>query len=60
MKKLSHWTARRAGGRITINAVDAETGQPFKVVGVDQITGPGKDGGHPIAIDKNGDKYELV
>lgn len=57
MKKLKMWTARRAGGRITINAVDAETGKPFKVVGVDSIEAGQPN---PIAEDKDSVKYELL
>lgn len=69
MIKLINWTAKRAGGRITINGVDVETMKPLKVVGVDTIIGGlytvSADstltalGEHPIATDRNGLKYEL-
>ena len=58
MNKLNGWTAKRAGGRITINAVDAE-GKAINVLGVDKITG-GANGVPTIATDKNGDRYELA
>lgn len=38
MLKLRNWTAKRAGGRITINAVSVKTDDPIKIVGVDQIS----------------------
>lgn len=64
MIKIEKWTARRAGGRITINGVNAETGETMKIVGVDQITGgrPGFGAAStlPIATDKTGAKYELA
>ncbi|MBR2689206.1 MAG: hypothetical protein IKE42_15240 [Aquamicrobium sp.] len=57
MNKLLGWTAKRAGGRITINAFDAE-GKPIKVVGVDKITGG--QGVPTIATDKKGECHELA
>lgn len=56
MKQLKNWTARRAGGRITINGVDAQTGNPIKVVGVDTIEAGSP---FPIATHKDGEKFEL-
>jgi hypothetical protein len=38
MQTLINWTAKRAGGRITVYGVDQETGQPVRVVGVDTIS----------------------
>ena len=35
---LKNWSAKRAGGRITIVGVEIETGDPKKIVGVDCIT----------------------
>jgi hypothetical protein len=57
MQKLKNWTAKRAGGRITINAVDADTGKPVKVVGVDKIESTSEG---PFATDKDGTEYALV
>lgn len=59
MTKLTDWTAKRAGGRITINGTDAKTGEPRKVVGVDTITAA-KAGKSPVAVDKDGARYELT
>lgn len=68
MKKLINWTAKRAGGRITINGIDAGNMKPLKIVGVDMIeaglTALTKDQtqivGHPIATDMNGEQYILA
>lgn len=49
--KLYSWTAKRAGGRITVMHSCG------KVVGVDAITSAE---GRIIALDKNGKTYELV
>lgn len=51
MNRLYSWSARRAGGRITIVH---STG---KVVGVDVIQ---PSDGKIIAVDKNGRSYELM
>lgn len=56
MDKITNWKARRAGGRITINGVD-DTGQPFKLVGVDMIE---SRSGKVIATDRGGEEFELV
>ncbi len=62
--KLTKWTAKRAGGRITITGQDAE-GHPRKIVGVDTI-GP-QSGGFGaaattkvIAVDRHGERHELA
>jgi hypothetical protein len=63
MIKLVNWTAKRAGGRITINGVDDATGKPHKVVGVDMIEAGNLHPGlqdNPIATDRYGSKYELA
>lgn len=69
MIRLINWTAKRAGGRITVNGIDAGTMKPFKVVGVDMIEaglvssdGARADGSrlHPVATDKDGTQYELA
>lgn len=66
MKILWNWTAKRAGGRITIYATDPDTGQPCRVVGVDKVEG-GKvlatstgARGPVIATDKHGYRYQLI
>lgn len=51
---LHNWTAKRAGGRITLTGVD-ETGAPRKIVGIDTIT----FGKPPVATHKSGDVYLL-
>lgn len=59
---IINWTARRAGGRITINGVNKATGEPIKIVGVDQIKAGKIDEGlrlPPVATDKNGVEYDL-
>lgn len=58
-KKLTNWTAKRAGSKITIDALDA-AGKPIKVVGVETIAGPADKGGRTVAIDMDGKRYELV
>lgn len=60
MRKLKNWTARRAGGRITITGQDAETGAEVKVTNVDTIDGPPEPGDATIATDKDGERYNLV
>ncbi|WP_309628772.1 hypothetical protein [Brevundimonas sp.] len=55
METLKNWSARRSGGRITINGLD-ETGHPEKVPNVDTIV---IDAGEIIATDKNGEKWRL-
>jgi hypothetical protein len=37
-KTLKEWKAKRAGGRITVYGTDVRTGEPAKLVGVDEIT----------------------
>lgn len=59
MQTIIEWKARRAGGRITINGADHATGEPIKIVGVDEIES-GRSGGRPIATDKDGNRYELA
>lgn len=56
MQTLKNWSAKRAGGRITISGIDAATNQPCKIVGVDRI----EAGRPPVAIDKDDVKYELA
>lgn len=56
LTKLKDWTAKRAGGRITIAGVNVDTGKPQKVVGVDQIAA----GTPPVATDKSGMRFALV
>lgn len=62
--KLTKWTAKRAGGRITVTGQDDE-GNARKIVGIESI-GP-QSGGFGaaattriIARDKNGGQHELA
>lgn len=55
-KKLTGWTAKRAGSKITIDALDA-AGKPIKVTGVETITGKN---GKVTAVDMSGKRYELA
>ena len=56
MTEVSAWTAKRAGGRITISGKNAVSGEAVKIVGVDRI----ESGKPPVAIDKDGNKFKLV
>lgn len=56
MHTLTDWTAKRAGGRITVYGKD-DNGQDAKVVGVDRIEGSKP---YPVAVDKNGVRYALA
>lgn len=56
MDTLKSWSARRSGGRITINGVD-ETGHPSKHPNVDTIV---VVDGKVIATDKSGDRIQLL
>ncbi len=55
-ERITAWKARRAGGRITIVGKD-EAGDPIKIVGVDTIEAAQP---HPLATDRNGDRFELA
>lgn len=70
MIKLINWTAKRAGGRITINGINAGNMTPLKVIGVDMIESALtssiqlnskklEQSGVVIATDKDGTQYEL-
>lgn len=52
---VKNWTAKRAGGRITVYG-EYTDGTPRKVVGVDSIRAAKP---WPVATDKNGVEYEL-
>jgi hypothetical protein len=57
--KLFDWTARRAGGRITVTGKD-EQGQDAKIVGVDTIE-PHYGGRECVqATDRDGVTHELA
>lgn len=56
MRTLKNWTAKRAGGRITIYGKD-EAGAETKVVGVDSITA---DSRGVIALVKDGERVLLA
>ncbi len=64
MQNISNWTAKRAGGRITVYGVS--DGRPLKVVGVDKIEAGGygengtDHGGQIVATDRNGARYRLL
>ncbi len=59
---LTNWTAKRAGGRITINGTQEPSGEPGKIVGVESITVPDglSDLTRCIATDKNGNTHRLL
>jgi hypothetical protein len=58
MTRIKNWEAKRAGGRITINGVDAETDKPIKVVGVDVIEA--REGRIVATRHEQGDENELI
>lgn len=59
-KVIRNWTAKRAGGRITINGMD-EGGAPLKVVGVDYIKPDGPvQAPYIVAVDKDGNRWRLA
>lgn len=59
MQKIINWTAKRAGGRITINGVDQATGRPTKIVGIEEIQSANMDD-FPTAIRFDGTQYKLI
>lgn len=61
MDALKNWSARRSGGRITINGTD-ETGRPVKIPNVDTIQlikGGLRAEASIVAVDKTGKHFEL-
>lgn len=63
MKTLINWSAKRAGGRITIHGYDRRTHEPVKLVGVDTITARAPKFGRPlapVATHKTGAQYALA
>lgn len=56
MHILTNWTARRAGGRITVTGT-GQDGKPAKIVGVDSIQ---PRAGFCHAMDKNGMSHKLL
>lgn len=54
--RIFNWSARRAGGRITVSGKDSG-GSAAKIVGVDRIE---PRGNRVFAIDRDGDEHELV
>lgn len=63
MQTLINWSAKRAGGRITINGFDKKTGGAVKLVGVDTIAARprrGKVPWAPVATHKSGERYVLA
>jgi hypothetical protein len=60
MHTLRNWTAKRAGGRITVYGED-DSGASTKVVGVDRIEVLHfADRSSVIATDKDGQRHELL
>jgi hypothetical protein len=57
LQNVTAWTARRAGGRITING-KTDDGEPIKLVGVDTIA-PSAAGNAAIATRKDGQTFRL-
>lgn len=56
---IKRWTAKRAGGRITIYGT-GENGAPLRVVGVDYIKPDGPvDCPYVVAVDKDGTRWRL-
>jgi len=61
-KSLINWTAKRAGGKITITAVDKATNEPVKIIGVETIRSGVVDDGlrlPPLATRFDGAEYWL-
>lgn len=59
MRTLRNWTAKRAGGRITVYGQD-EHGAATKVVGVDSITSTGVGSrAYCFAVAKDGEQVKL-
>lgn len=58
---INNWTSKRAGGAITIDGVNIETGLPVKITGISYINGPRiRNGEHrTLAHHTNGDVHEL-
>lgn len=55
--QLRNWSAKRAGGRITITAVYVASGEPARITGIETIVG---GAGKPtIATGQDGVRYEL-
>lgn len=60
-KTLREWTARRAGGRITVHGVDISTNTPTKITNVDTITPPSDHSLHEVlATDVRGTVHRLI
>lgn len=57
--RLKNWTAKRAGGRITVYGVDPATNKDVKIVGVDMIEAAAVLP-FVIATDKDGTRHELI
>lgn len=59
--RLTNWTARRAGGRITVTGTNEE-GKDAKIVGVDKIVlDPDGECKHAVfAVDKTGAVHILA
>jgi hypothetical protein len=56
MERVKNWTAKRAGGRITIYGFDAEDSSPVRICHVDAIAVDEKG---IVATDDHGEEYLL-
>lgn len=54
---LMNWTARRAGGAITITGIDTND-QVVKITGISEIS-RGRVRAYPVAIHADGRRFEL-
>lgn len=60
-KTLRDWTARRAGGRITVTGTNIETGEADKITNVDTIEPPLQSVQHEVrATDKHKVVHRLI
>ena len=59
---ICNWTAKRAGGRITITGERVDNFEEVKIVGVDRIVSSpyGEEPKTIIAVDKYGNEHRLV
>lgn len=57
---IRDWFAKRAGGAITIDGVNVETGMPVKLTGVSHINGPRlRNGEHRTLAYQGSETHEL-
>lgn len=58
MTQIFSWTAKRAGGSITVQGLLVGTLEETKVTGVVEIIC--EEDRKPIAVNKSGEKFELL